>query len=1109
MSRRDDLFSEATVKLAHQINAYLSATPSAAVNPNLVDQEVRDRVSKVITKHPTPPPTTPRTATRAQSQAGGQTYFPVDWTVSQFSFRRAIERFKKYTTSLEIPSGSHFPVTRVTDSEALEELGEPSETTQSSSSDMANELSEAALQQIQRLIADALEARGQEATQEASRSPESAVTDAGDHVSDTRWRPQDIGFFDPDLDESLGEGECVQVGQATYWRSVFLFTEMIKDHAKAYNNLDPELRVLIDRPTSTTTVRQFIDTLRDKQDAWEEKFTGPAKGEQFSNQRRVPDGFSALRPLLELLNYNRRPYQGSSSNRYPSRPFPNVAPAAQQNSYADRHQPRGFISGKPRLQIAAGWAKERDQDKGKGRNVLGNKENYYGPGKYRRFRRQTDYGNLSDEDYLDVPLSAGEEYDQELNDQGYVFAEEFTFAEREDPADASEYEPEQNDDQPDTALSIYDTKELTCRKCKTGFSSRTQLFKHIYSNICSREEERKKVDTPREPCLKVLEGEIVKAKPIGLKNEGHLTGYTFMKFNVQREDGATPEPVCADSGCSRPVVDREWVSRIPGLKIDRSASTTVEGVGGVVHLTELAEFDLLIPGKINGRDAVGKVRVQAWIKDNLSPKLLLGNAFLFPHMTTVNFKELQMEFHSIQQDGFPLIVPVTIHRRGPRVSRKVISSQRTVVAPHSVGSVPTRVVKLPPSRSFMFEPAFEGAQPAIVDEVHFVTVANNSDHPKVIPSKFRLGHVREFEDHSYFLRPHLVDPFDLDHVNVSTEADLSAVVTKDLAELENLEARTAEYKTRNRSATSPKTKGDVVMDEKGAEFQTPRAPQPARNLGIGRPENIPEITASNGVHICNEDPAFAQALLRCVEKYSDCWIDRGPITIPEKDYMPVPLVEGWEKQKFASKPYPLGLKDLTRSYRKPFLAVDRGLEDSPLLLGECTLGEIGIDISLRTKRDGGNKWQFRLPTHHDDIRRVVKVESAKAFRKRLTKGPKVYALVECNSLLRETSDSAESKDGVPNTLKEYVDIFSPQNAKKLEPNREGIDLAIETQEGQEPPYSPLYPLSQAELEVLRRYLQENLEKGFIRPSKSPAASPILFVPKKDGGLRLSVLTIEA
>ena len=43
-----------------------------------------------------------------------------------------------------------------------------------------------------------------------------------------------------------------------------------------------------------------------------------------------------------------------------------------------------------------------------------------------------------------------------------------------------------------------------------------------------------------------------------------------------------------------------------------------------------------------------------------------------------------------------------------------------------------------------------------------------------------------------------------------------------------------------------------------------------------------------------------------------------------------------------------------------------------------------------------------------------------------------------------------------------------------------------------------------ELKVLRGYLDENLKKGFIRESKSPAGYPILFAPKKDGSLRLCV-----
>ena len=47
----------------------------------------------------------------------------------------------------------------------------------------------------------------------------------------------------------------------------------------------------------------------------------------------------------------------------------------------------------------------------------------------------------------------------------------------------------------------------------------------------------------------------------------------------------------------------------------------------------------------------------------------------------------------------------------------------------------------------------------------------------------------------------------------------------------------------------------------------------------------------------------------------------------------------------------------------------------------------------------------------------------------------------------------------------------------------------------------MYPLTLKEEEALDTFLQENLEKGFIRPSTSPQASPFFFVGKKDGTLR--------
>jgi len=49
-----------------------------------------------------------------------------------------------------------------------------------------------------------------------------------------------------------------------------------------------------------------------------------------------------------------------------------------------------------------------------------------------------------------------------------------------------------------------------------------------------------------------------------------------------------------------------------------------------------------------------------------------------------------------------------------------------------------------------------------------------------------------------------------------------------------------------------------------------------------------------------------------------------------------------------------------------------------------------------------------------------------------------------------------------------------------------------------------YRLTEEQLKELRKYIDKNLEKGHIRPSQSPAGYPILFVPKKDGKLRLCV-----
>ena len=51
---------------------------------------------------------------------------------------------------------------------------------------------------------------------------------------------------------------------------------------------------------------------------------------------------------------------------------------------------------------------------------------------------------------------------------------------------------------------------------------------------------------------------------------------------------------------------------------------------------------------------------------------------------------------------------------------------------------------------------------------------------------------------------------------------------------------------------------------------------------------------------------------------------------------------------------------------------------------------------------------------------------------------------------------------------------------------------------------PIYKTTWEEDEALQKYLYENLPTGEVRRSRSTSASPILFVKKKDGSLRLCV-----
>jgi hypothetical protein len=91
---------------------------------------------------------------------------------------------------------------------------------------------------------------------------------------------------------------------------------------------------------------------------------------------------------------------------------------------------------------------------------------------------------------------------------------------------------------------------------------------------------------------------------------------------------------------------------------------------------------------------------------------------------------------------------------------------------------------------------------------------------------------------------------------------------------------------------------------------------------------------------------------------------------------------------------------------------------------------------------------------------------------------------------------------VPSHLWDLSDVFSKKKSKQML-SRKPYDHAIEFNDGAVlPKLAKLYPMSPLKKNSLDTWIEEELAKGYIRKSKSPVATPVFFVKKKEEALRL-------
>ena len=223
------------------------------------------------------------------------------------------------------------------------------------------------------------------------------------------------------------------------------------------------------------------------------------------------------------------------------------------------------------------------------------------------------------------------------------------------------------------------------------------------------------------------------------------------------------------------------------------------------------------------------------------------------------------------------------------------------------------------------------------------------------------------------------------------------------------------------------------------------------------------------------------------------------------------------------------------AFTRPFVAINRDPKDAPILLGRPALKDYRIVLF-----NSNSSWEFErkkevekisssrfqqllrkpnLPVY--EIRSCLRLPESPETNnnpssKHLLRIQQIREIVDQKSKLytsESDSDTSDTEDdetlpsylaSIPKWLRvKYADVFDESAAKTL-PSHRQTDHAIELKPNTEPPFMRTYNLSPRELEALEEFITDRLAKGHIRESISPAGAPIVFIPKKNGTLRLCV-----
>ena len=110
---------------------------------------------------------------------------------------------------------------------------------------------------------------------------------------------------------------------------------------------------------------------------------------------------------------------------------------------------------------------------------------------------------------------------------------------------------------------------------------------------------------------------------------------------------------------------------------------------------------------------------------------------------------------------------------------------------------------------------------------------------------------------------------------------------------------------------------------------------------------------------------------------------------------------------------------------------------------------------------------------------------------------------ECFTILTRLAQEAhqyQQEVEIPKEYKQHSRVFSEEESHRF-PLSRPWDHAIELKEGvPEAINCKIIPTTMEEDEALKKFIKEQLERGYIQKSKLPYASAFFFIKKKDGKL---------